>query len=574
MGMEEVERGWKRGLLDYSIDKALEVINTEGKEEEHSRLFSIISDALFQKAQYTDAVYYAGKSVESDQENAEGYSNLGWAEYWLGRNRDAAEHLQKAVQLAPGSAKHHYRLGSLCNNALGKLQDAEAEFTRAVEIDPEHQLAYQQRGICRYNQGKYDEAEADYRMAAELGDPYSAYCLQNNGNSIDTPGEKLALSRDYWSQNDSQNAINYMQQSLEQGFDEAEKNLLVRLELADKYSVMKMNEDAELHYSRAIQQDPESADAYGRRGWHYYIASRDEEAEADLRKAMELDPGNPVYPARLGNLYAVSGRPEEGLAVLDPAIERDGLSPDLFYSRALCHKALGKDGPAREDFRMADYLGHRTAHNDRRTAYGNEYAMDFFSAGIEMGDQNNVTGAAENFRKAADMFLAQYSSHGDRAWRYAAKSLHNLGYYLHASGGDSEEAKSVIRESLKMDPGYKDAWVTLGNIHNSEGDDETAMECYTRSIELQPNDGRGYYSRGRIYLAREDWDNGAADFSSAINLYRRRDWRGDAYWNRARCNEGAGRIEDAIEDYNEAFNHGIQQGIVESGRLKATYGMD
>ncbi|MBN2587016.1 MAG: hypothetical protein JXR55_06960, partial [Candidatus Fermentibacteraceae bacterium] len=82
------------------------------------------------------------------------------------------------------------------------------------------------------------------------------------------------------------------------------------------------------------------------------------------------------------------------------------------------------------------------------------------------------------------------------------------------------------------------------------------------------------YSRGRIHMAREQWEEGVSDFSGAVNFYRRRDWKGDAFYNRARCHEGAGRIQDAIADFNEAFNHGIQQGIQESMRLKDMYGLD
>lgn len=559
MGVEDVVRGSGRGLLDYTIEKALECINSDDHERDHSRLYCMISDAMFQKAQYTDAVFYGEKSVEADPGNPDGYAHLGWAEYWLGRNRDAAAHLEKAVELGPDSSECHYRLGSVYSNVLGRLQEAETEFTRAVELDPEHQLAFQQRGICRYNQGKYDEAESDYRRAAELGDPYSAYCLYNNGSLIETAGEKLALARDFWAQNDSQTAVDYLQQALADGFDTPVKTLQAILELADKYSVMKLNEDAEIYYNRAVELDPGHADAYGRRGWHYYITSQDEQAEADLKRAMELDPGNSIYPARLGNLFAVSGRPGGGVEVLDPAIDRDPISPDLFYSRALCHKALGNEEQSKHDFRRADFLGHRSALNDRRTAYGDEYAIDYFSAGIEMGDQNDLTGAVEKFRTAADMFLEQTEFTGDRAWRYASKSLHNLGYYIHLSGGDREEASSIIREALKMDPGYLDAWVTLGNVRNSMNDNDTALECY---------------SRGRIHMAREQWEEGVSDFSGAVNFYRRRDWKGDAFYNRARCHEGAGRIQDAIADFNEAFNHGIQQGIQESMRLKDMYGLD
>lgn len=75
-------------------------------------------------------------------------------------------------------------------------------------------------------------------------------------------------------------------------------------------------------------------------------------------------------------------------------------------------------------------------------------------------------------------------------------------------------------------------------------------------------------------MKRKEWDRAVSDFSSAVNLYRRRDWKGDACFNRARCNEEAGRIQEAVDDYIEAFNHGIPGAMEESLRLKGAFGQD
>jgi tetratricopeptide (TPR) repeat protein len=574
MGIESVRAANSRGLLDHTIEEALEAINSGADKNELAELCSICSDVMFRKGQYTDAVNYAEKCIESDPESSSGYSNLGWAEYWLGRNDKALVHLKKAAELAPDSADIHYRLGSILNNVFRKLQEAEKAFSRAIELDPDYQLAWQQRGICFYQQGKYTEAESDYRKAAELGDSYSAYCLSNNRSSIETPGEKVALGRDFWGQNDTQTAVDYFKDALAQGFDTIEKTAEVKLELADKLSYLKQNDEAEAYYTEVISAVPDNAEAWSRRGWHYYCVSMDAEAETDFKKAISLDPDNSFYIANLGRLYAVSGRAQKGIDILDPAIEKDPLSGDLFQARALCYKDLGADSQAKDDFRKADYLGNRDAMNNRRSAYGDEFAMDFFTTGIDMGERNEQTGAVEQFRKAAEIFRGESKYRGDRAWRYASKSLHNMGMNIHILGGMPEKAIEAVSEALEMDPFYVDAWVTLGNIHNSSNNNAEALKCYSKAIELQPNDGRGFYSRGRINMAEERFYEGVDDFTKAINLYQRREWKADAYYNRARCYEGAGRIEEAIEDFNQAFNNGIQQAIQETFRLKDLHGID
>lgn len=563
-----------RGLIDPVIEEALALAETDLSQAEKADLYALCSDVMFQKAQYNEAVMYGEKSVEADPEYAEGHSCLGWAEYWLGMNQRALEHLQKAVSLAPGNAEYHYRTGSILHNAFGKLPEGEAEFSEAVKADPSHSLAWQQRGICRWNQGNRDGAEQDYRQGAQLGDPYCAYILQYNGFQLDTPMEKVSLARDCWAQNDSQSAVDLLKQALEIGFDSREKSVEVRLELADKLSSMKLNDESELNYNVALDMAPENPECHGRRGWLYYCISRDDEAERDFMKARDLDPANSRYHANLGNLYAVSGRPREGLEVLDPAIESDPYSAELYHARALCRMKLEMDDGAKDDFLKADLMGHRNAQNDRRQAYGDQFAMDFFSAGIEAGDQGDYQLASENFAKAAEMFGARKERSGDRAWRYASKSFHNLGYYQYLAGGMNDSAVANMKTALEMTPHYKDAWISLGNVYNSTGRQDEAMDCYTRAIELQPNDGRGYYSRGRIFLEMKEFDKGAGDFSRAVDFYRRRDWQGDAYYNRARCHEGAGRINEAISDYEQAFGLGVQQGIHESFRLKDQYGIE
>ncbi|MCP4648315.1 MAG: tetratricopeptide repeat protein, partial [bacterium] len=425
----------------------------------------------------------------------------------------ALKHLVKAAELNPGNADIHYRLGSIYNNAMHNLPEAETSFSRALDIDPLYQLAWQQRGICFFNQGKQIEAESDYRKAAELGDAYSAYCLNSNGMQINTSGEMVSLARDFWAQNNTQAAVDCFMDAIKQGFETRRKALEAKLELADKLSWLKRTDEAEHWYTAAIEEAPEAAESWSRRGWHYYCVSRDADAEIDFRKALSLDPDNILFTARLGNLYAVTGRHARGIAILDPAITNYPFSSDLFQARALCHRDLGNEDQAKSDFRQADFFGDPNAMNNRRTAYGNEDAIDFFQAGVELGQNNDSSEAVEQFSKAAEMFKQKIKYTGDKAWRYTAKSLHNKGLNMHSSGAEPKGAAAAVKKALEMIPFYVDAWATLGNIYNSSSNNEGAMECYSTMIKLQPNEGRGFYSRGRIRMAEGIWDQGVDDFT-------------------------------------------------------------
>jgi|GEM_PF-1756547 len=574
MSLDLVRKLRDRNLLDPVIEEALSLAGSGLDERAESELWAICSDVMFRKAQYTDAVKYGEKSVAADSGNADGYAALGWALYWLGRNDEALRSLERAAELDPHDAEVHYRIGSILHNAFRDLERADAEFTRAVELDPDHVVAWQQRAICRIAMERKEEGEADLRVAAGLGDSYSAYLLDYYGYPMQTPEESLSLAGDMWMQNQGAQATDLMAGVLDSGVLSPERELQVRLLLADRLSAIGLDDRARTQYDSAVESSPDSAEALLRRGWFHYQATGYADAESDLARAAELAPENSLIAARLGALYAALDRPEEGLALLDRAIEADPWSSDLFHSRAVCHHKLGNDDRAKSDFGRSDLLGHRTALADRRRIFDDEVAADFFSSGLERADAGDAAGAALQFEKAAGLFEEEIRYEGDRAWRYTAKSLHNRGHFIYTSGGDTDTAISCIRRALEMEPGYKDAWVTLGNIHDSRGDTGEAVRCYDRSIELQPNDGRGYYSRGRVRMQSGEFDLGVEDFTSAIKLYGRRDWRGDAYYNRARCHEGAGRIELALADYQEAFNHGVQQGIQEAFRIRDQYGIE
>ncbi len=50
----------------------------------------------------------------------------------------------------------------------GQYEEAIAEFTKAIELDPSYARAYSSRGGAYFSKGEYDKAIADYTKAIEL----------------------------------------------------------------------------------------------------------------------------------------------------------------------------------------------------------------------------------------------------------------------------------------------------------------------------------------------------------------------------------------------------------------------
>ena len=87
----------------------------------------------------------------------------------------------KAIELEPNYADAYYNRG----NSKRKLKDyygAIADYTKAIELDPNYSNAYSNRGINKENLGDLNGACADWKKAARLGDANAAKWVANQCN--------------------------------------------------------------------------------------------------------------------------------------------------------------------------------------------------------------------------------------------------------------------------------------------------------------------------------------------------------------------------------------------------------
>ena len=139
----------------------------------------------------------------------------------------------------------------------GKLDEAIAAFSRAVQIDPKSSQAYNSRGLAKVMKGQIDEAMPDLDKAVAL-DPAVAKARFNRGFAYYRKGD----------------------------LDKA---------LAD--------------YSEAIRLDPKYADAYRDRGFVRTLKGEVREALADLTRGILLNPKDPAaYTSRGMTAFARLGR--------------------------------------------------------------------------------------------------------------------------------------------------------------------------------------------------------------------------------------------------------------------------
>src|SRR5271166_6066450 len=116
-----------------------------------------------------------------------GHCNLGLALFQKGQVDDAIAQYEKALEIYPNYVAAHYNLG----NALlqkGQLDAALAQYEKAVEIDPNDAAAHINLGNALFQKEQLDEAVAQFQKAVEIN-PNDAEAQYNLGNAFFQKGQ-------------------------------------------------------------------------------------------------------------------------------------------------------------------------------------------------------------------------------------------------------------------------------------------------------------------------------------------------------------------------------------------------
>ncbi len=210
------------------------------------------------------------------------YHDRGRALAALGRHQEALADYEHALRLQPDKASTCNRMGTTLYH-LGRLSDALAAYTEAVRLAPDRSDYHFDRGALHLAQGKFDEAIADFSRAIEL-EPEAHYFF-SRGTAY--------LRRD--------------------DHDRA---------LAD--------------LDKAIQIDPQHARAWYARGYVCFLTRRREQGEEAFARAVELDE-----------------------SLMDWPYEERWLSEQCVRAEAyLRERGLSQAGlPEEPDWELAPYLG-------------------------------------------------------------------------------------------------------------------------------------------------------------------------------------------------------------------------
>lgn len=135
-----------------------------------------------QKGDPARAVDVIGQALALDQSQSPAYSNHGVAFMALGRFDDAIADFDKAISLKPNDAEAFYNRGR-AQLALNRQDEALESLDRAIQFKPNHADAHMTRGVVKAALGDHETALACYDKAIAL-QPLLADAHFNRANGL------------------------------------------------------------------------------------------------------------------------------------------------------------------------------------------------------------------------------------------------------------------------------------------------------------------------------------------------------------------------------------------------------
>lgn len=325
-------------------------------------------------------------------------------------------------------------------------------------------------------------------------------------------------------------------------------------------------------YTKALELNPELAEAYLMRGSAYFDKGNYDLSIADYDRAIALNPRYVEAYVNRGVSYENKKNYDAAISDYSKAIEFNPRYVKAYVNRGSAYESKGNYDAAFRDYNTAISLDPRdaTAYYYRGGAYDNQHktneAIKDYNKAIEL-DPNFAEayynrGSVYDDRREYDAAIADYSRAIALNPKYAA-AYHNLGSVYDEKGNYDEAIKNYTR-AIELNPEYVRSYLNRGGVFVSEGRYELALADYITADRLDPNNSEIYYNLGIVYNALANPDDAIRNYSKAIVLNEK---YAEAYNNRGTTYLNMGNYDQAIKDYDEAIrlNPQLAQAYVNRG---------
>lgn len=247
---------------------------------------------------------------------------------------------------------------------------------------------------------------------------------------------------------------------------------------------------------------------------------KDQEAMVHYRKALEIIPNYADVYVNLGILLSRQGRDQEALAHFIQALQ---FNPDNIEAHNNLGVILSKEGKTQDAI----------AHFTKALRINPNYAEAYSNLGISLLHQGRIQEAIDHLNQAL------------RINPKDAKVHQNLGIAL-TSQGKIEEAIVHLTQALQINPNNADAHYSLASLLSRQGKDPEALGHYTEALRMNPRDAQAHYELG-VILFRQGKNQEAIDhLAEAVRIIPN---YGEAHLTLGMIYLGMGKKDLALAEY-------------------------
>jgi tetratricopeptide (TPR) repeat protein len=435
------------------------------------------------------------------------------AHYGLAQAHLAAKEPQKAywelletVRLDGSNLDARLAVGQFM--LLGKedeFQQALQQSEAVIQTDPNRWEGYVLRAAALERLKRIDEAEADYKKAVEL-QPEKSELVRTLAGYYVRKGDRAAA------------------EPLYQQYTKMEPSAASQVLYAGFLALDRARDaDAEAAYRQALEvaKEEEKGEIYQRMAAHYYARERYDEAEQLLTDAIQTRPDDLDLIYALARFYHSRGDKAKADAMMEQATEAKpgeakpflilsayrGRNDDLDGALEAAEKALAvapDDKTAR--LRKAELLvdmGVR-AGNKEQLAQGRAVVDAVLAQDAEMPEANFVRAKLDIAEGKIDDAIASLRRALDRRADWAQA------HFLLASAllmqNDRQQSRAEVLRSVELDPQFVEARRLLAKVHAMLGEHDLAVEESRKVLRERPDDveTRIVLAQSLVYLGKPD----------------------------------------------------------------------
>ncbi len=473
----EILTGWSlysTGLYYKSIENYAKAIkyfmDAATYREELDNIYYQIAECYYHTFNYDTAIAYAEMAIKIDKKYPKPYILLNKIYTDINNHKKGVEILEALVEIYPEMINIHYSIGLICYNRLKN----------------------------------YDKALVSFRNILELANavPVEDYYKEN---------ASYYIGRIYYSKNNFDRAIEYLQKTLDIHSDNKAALYLLSNILMDLYQL-------------------------------------EEAREYSLQYIKKFDTNNVIY-ANLGRIYYIEGNPRAA-EFLGAAMSSNDIYGIL--CKALYYELMQRDREAEPIL--------KTISSDNTVLVSPHIALGRIA--LRKGDRK--TASSEFFTAGVILYKStQYDASRIQLTRVLAinDSIPEVYFYLGKIYEETDNMNLAVlyfKRTNKMRPTLE-VQIHIGYLYSQLNNFEEAAKYIDVAIKQEPNNPKPYFFKGLALSRNNEFPEAEKLFKKAIELKKNDD---TYYFYLATVQEKQNKLDDTIKSLKKAIEYNPENAMV------------